>query len=271
VDLQLTGKRALVTGSSSGLGRQIALELAAEGVDVVVNGRDADRTEKTARDIEALGARAAIAIADLCTDEGADHAAAVANDRFGGVDILVNNTGVLLRKDNPAWDEVGIDEWIASFNVNFLAGLRMVHRLLPGMKQRGWGRIINVSSTSGSQPKGLSPEYGAPKASVDNFTVNLSKLVGPFGITVNSIVPGTIMTPAVEVWLETLKAQRGWGDDMDENEQRYVSEFVKQSIPRLGRPREISTAVAMLASPLQGYTNGATLRIDGGMAIHIGA
>ena len=254
--MSLAGRVAVVTGAAHGIGGAIADALAADGAKV--HRVDKEPAALDGSPLTAADLADPVAVSDLFAS-------------VGPVDILVHAAGGVVGQVGRPLEEVPAEAWHAVLAANLTTSFLCTRAAVPAMKQRGWGRIINVSSTSGSQPKGLSPEYGAPKASVDNFTVNLSKLVGPFGITVNSIVPGTIMTPAVEVWLETLKAQRGWGDDMDENEQRYVSEFVKQSIPRLGRPREISTAVAMLASPLQGYTNGATLRIDGGMAIHIGA
>ena len=134
------------------------------------------------------------------------------------------------------------------------------------MIERGWGRIINISSAGGSQLDGFLLDYSAAKAGVDNLTVNLSKNLAPHGITVNAIVPGTVLTPAVERWLVTLRKQLNWPDDLAANERTYTTEFLPQPVPRLGRPRDIATAAAFLASPLSSYTTGAFLRIDGGTA-----
>jgi 3-oxoacyl-[acyl-carrier protein] reductase len=266
MDLQLKGKRALVTGSSSGLGKAIALELAAEGVSVVVHGRDRARTEETAREIEKLGVQAVVTTGDLMKDADADGVADMALAALGGIDILVNNAGAVLRMDNPPWEEITPQDWIDSFNLNVGAAVRLTRRLVPGMKERGWGRVINISSTGGSQTMGHLLDYCAAKAGVDNMTVNLSKNLAPHGITVNAVVPGTMLTPAVERWLVTLRKQLGWPDDITHNEKIYTTEFLPQPVPRLGRPREIAVAVALLASPLSGYTTGASLRIDGGTA-----
>jgi NAD(P)-dependent dehydrogenase (short-subunit alcohol dehydrogenase family) len=271
MDLELRGKRALVTGSSSGLGAAIALELAAEGCDVAVHGRDLARAQATARAVEAKGVKAVVTEGDLAKDEDAARIAETALAGLGGIDILVNNVGAVLRMDNPDWLEITPAEWLDSFNVNAVATLRLTQLLSPQMKERGWGRIINISSTAGSQPRGLLLDYCAPKAAIDNMTVNFAKLLSPHGITVNAIIPGTFLTPAVERWLATLKNQLGWGDDFAENERIYTESVTPQPVRRLGRPREIAVAAALLASPLSGYTTGAFLRIDGGTADAVGA
>jgi len=267
MDLELKGKRALVTGSSSGLGEAIALELAAEGVSVAVHGRDRARTERTAQAIEAKGVKAVVTVGDLMRDSGAEAVAEIALAGLGGIDILVNNAGAVLRMDNPPWIEVTPQEWLDSYNLNVGATIRLTRLLSPPMVDAGWGRIINISSTGGSQTSGHLLDYCAAKAAVDNLTVNLSKNLAPHSVTVNAVIPGTILTPAVERWLVTLRGQFGWPDDLAENERVYTREYVPQPIPRLGRPREIAAAVALLASPLSGYTTGAMLRIDGGTAL----
>jgi len=267
MDLQLSGKRALVTGSSSGLGAAIAKELAAEGVIIAVHGRDRARTERTAREIESAGGNApVVTVGDLSRDEDANAVAEATLRGLGGVDILVNNVGAVLRMDNPDWLNVTPQEWLDSFSVNIVSSVRLCQRFAPGMVERGWGRIINVSSTGGSQIGGNLLDYSAAKAALDNFTGNLSKLLAPHGVTVNAVVPGTTLTPAVERWLVTLRKQLGWPDDLAHNERVYTKEFVPQPVPRLGRPREIAVAVTLLASPLSGYTNGAFNRVDGGTA-----
>jgi NAD(P)-dependent dehydrogenase (short-subunit alcohol dehydrogenase family) len=267
MDLQLKGKRAFVTGSSSGLGAAIAKQLAAEGVVVAVHGRDRPRTEQTAREIEAAGGKApVVTIGNLALDEDANAVADAVLKGLGEVDILVNNVGAVLRMDNPDWLDVKPSEWLDSFSVNVVSALRLCQRFAPGMKERGWGRIINTSSTGGSQIGGNLLDYSAAKAALDNFTGNLSKLLAPHGITVNAVVPGTMLTPAVDRWLVTLREQLGWPDDLEHNQRVYTKEFVPQPVPRLGRPEEVAAVVALLASPLAGYTNGSFYRVDGGTA-----
>ena len=134
------------------------------------------------------------------------------------------------------------------------------------MEDQKWGRVINISSAAGTHVfGGRLCDYGASKAALNKFTVDMSKWVGPQFITVNAIIPGTIMTPQIERQMQVLKEQHGWGDDPIENERKF-SEIFPQSVPRLGVVRDIGAAAAFLASPLAGYINGAMLRIDGGAA-----
>jgi NAD(P)-dependent dehydrogenase (short-subunit alcohol dehydrogenase family) len=112
-------------------------------------------------------------------------------------------------------------------------------------------------------------EYGAPKAALNKFTADIAKNLGPHRITVNAIVPGTIYTPAVKEFIRILKEQNNWGDDPAENERIYATEIFPQSVPHLGRVRDISTLAAYLASPLACYINGTTIRVDGGMAGYV--
>lgn len=265
MNLELAGKRVLVTGSSSGLGEAVALEFAAEGADVVVHGRDSARAEAVAEQARAKGARAATAIGDLASDEGAALVAEQALAAFGGIDILVNNAGAVLRMDEPDWLKIGSDDWFASYDLNVMATVRMTKLLSPAMVEREWGRIINVSSVSGTVMRGRLMDYGAAKAALNSVTVNMSKVLSSHGVTVNAVIPGTVITPAIERWIDTVAQQNQWPGDAAEHERRYV-ERTGQSLTRLGRAREIAAAVAFLASPLSGYTTGAFLRIEGGLS-----
>ena len=157
-------------------------------------------------------------------------------------------------------------DWVASFEVNVLAGIRLARRFVPGMKERNWGRIVNVSSTTATHVWGILIDYGAAKAALNKITADMSKTLGPHGITVNAIIPGTILTPAIADYMEVLKKQHSWGEDPEENERRYTKEIFPQSVPRLGKLRDTATLTTFLASPLAGYINGAYVRIDGGLA-----
>jgi 3-oxoacyl-[acyl-carrier protein] reductase len=266
MDLELAGKRAFVSGSSSGLGQATALELAAEGCDVVVHGRDRERTEETARQIEALGRRAVVTTGDLAEVETANRIAADAIAGLGGIDILVNNCGAVLHMDNPHWSELDPEEWVRSYRVNFISALCLSQKFAPGMKERGWGRIINISSTESTNVEGLLMDYAAPKAALNNFTANASKDLGPHGVTINTVIPGIFHTPSVDRWMVEMRKEFGWTDDFAENERICTSELLTQSVRRFGRPKEIAVIVAYLASPHAGYTNGASIRADGGHA-----
>lgn len=264
MDLKLAGKRALVTGASSGIGAQIARELAAEGAAVVVHGRDRERAQAVADDVAAAGVRSAIALGPVSSDADCEAIARTALEALGGIDILVCSAGGVVTTGNPDWAEVSSQEWHESFDLNVVSIVRLAKLLAPGMVERGWGRIIAISSVGGRQLSGRLLEYGSVKAALDHLTGNLSRSLAPKGVTVNAIAPGTVMTPQAARWIETVKAQQGWEGDFAEAERRYT-EWVDQPVRRLGRVEEIAAATAFLASPRSDFTTGLVMRIDGGV------
>ena len=172
-----------------------------------------------------------------------------------------------IRAENPDWTTVPTSDWLRSFNVNVVAAVRLAQKLAPGMIERGWGRIINFSSVAGYQALGQLLEYGPAKAGVHNLTINLSHMISPKGVTVNTIAPGTIMTPGIDHFMDSMAGQPGWADTREENEEVYTHEASTRSrSARGGKPTEIAAAVALLSSPLSDYTTGSLLRIDGGIS-----
>ncbi|KOG62074.1 MULTISPECIES: SDR family NAD(P)-dependent oxidoreductase [Streptomyces] len=253
MDLRLTGRRALVTGSSSGLGAAIARLLAAEGADVVVHGRDEARTRQVA---DAIGA-VAVAIGDLATDEGADAVAAAAGD----VDVLVNNAGAY---DHLGWEDATPEVWLHTYEVNVVSGVRMIQRLVPRMRERGWGRVIQIGGGLASQPLAMQPHYNATLAARHNLAVSLARELKDTGVTSNVVAPGAVLVDSVQTLLTRMAPERGWGESWEEIERRAARDFVPNDVGRFGRPEEIAGAVAYLASPYADYVSGATLRVDGG-------
>ncbi|MET8638774.1 SDR family NAD(P)-dependent oxidoreductase [Streptomyces sp. NPDC004096] len=253
MDVNLTGRRALVTGSSSGLGEAIARLLAAEGADVVVHGRDEARTRKVAKEIGA----AAVAIGDLTTDKGADAVAVAA----GEIDILVNNAGAY---DHLGWTDATADTWVRTYEVNVVSGVRMIQRLVPGMRERGWGRVIQIGGGLASQPIAMQPHYNASLAARHNLAVSLARELKDTGVTSNVVAPGAILVDAVERLLTRIAPEHGWGESWEEIERNAARDFVPNDIGRFGRPEEIAGAVAYLAGPYADYISGATIRVDGG-------
>jgi 3-oxoacyl-[acyl-carrier protein] reductase len=256
MDLGLAGKRALVTGSSSGIGAGIARMLAAEGCAVVVHGRDRARALAVA---DAIGGD--VACGDLSDDAGAEAVLAAA----GEVDILVNNAGGAAGTSAMSWTEVPFDAWARTYSGNVISAARMIAGVLPAMRTRGWGRIINVASAAATQPIAFGPDYGCAKAAMINMTVSLAKSLGPCGVTANSVSPGMVLTPAVERWLESLRGPMGWdGLSMAEMEQQAAAHLTPIPVGRIGRVEDIAHAVCMIASPASGYMTGANIRVDGG-------
>lgn len=263
MNLRLAGKRALVTGSSSGIGAQIARMLAAEGVRVVVHGRDARRAQAVLREIEAGGGTAAISLGDLTVRSERDEAIERAQRAFGGIDILVNNAGGSDVTAGRSWFETGSEQWMDAFRQNVLPAVLLATALVPGMKRQGWGRCIQISSRNAISAYPEFAPYGAAKAALNNLTLSLSKALAGTGVTSNGIMPGLIYTPLVDPWFAALAREQG-SDDQDIGRDFAIKNVLRQTVSRLGQPRDIAFAVCMIASPLCDFMTGTTFRVDGG-------
>ncbi len=272
MDLNLGGKRALVTGSSSGIGRGIALVLAREGAEVVVHGRNEQRTRAVVEAIRAEGGTAFMALGDLASDDGAEAAIAAVNaaehsGAGGGIDILVNNIG-----GNEAaggglhgWFSDTPEVWCGTMQQNLVAPVRMIHAFVPAMRERGWGRVINISSGGGAAPTPQAAAYCAAKAAVINLTVSLSLELARSGVTVNTVSPGCTRTDMFERTLTAMGDANGWPADLDAREAKFMDlGMFPCASRRYGRPGDIGALVAFLSSPLADFVNGANYRIDGG-------
>jgi NAD(P)-dependent dehydrogenase (short-subunit alcohol dehydrogenase family) len=262
---ELEGKRALVTGSSSGLGEAIAKRLASEGARLVIHGRNAERAERVAAEIRAAGGEAYVAIGDLMLDDQAAAVCDVADAALGGIDILVNNAGGKSAGAGQAtFFDAKPEEWLSTYNGNVVCAIRMIQRFAPGMKGRGWGRIIQISSLVSHRPNLVIPDYAAAKAGLNNMTVGLSLALAGTGITVNSISPGVILTSGVEGWFRQLSKQFDWGTDWDEIEKKAVAALAPNHVGRAGRPADVAHAVMYLASPKGGFVTGTDMMVSGG-------
>lgn len=262
MDLKLKDRRALVTGSSSGIGEAIAHMLAQEGAAVVVHGRSRERAEKVAAEIKAAG----VAIGDLATDAGAAAAHDQARTALGGsIEILINNAGGSStgNTSRPPLD-ISIEHFLSNYHANALGAVRMALLAVPDMVAANFGRVINVSSAVAVQPNNLGTDYSAAKSALNNFTVSLAGSLKGVGVTVNTVTPGVIMVDGLIRF-----ARQKYGDpkmSTDEIAQRLAGEKVFDLPPvgRLGRPDEVAMVACMLASPLLGYVTGSNYRVDGG-------
>ncbi len=262
MDLQLKGRRALVTGSSSGIGEAIARMLVREGAAVVVHGRNRERAEKVAADIGAAG----VAIGDLGTDDGAARVLAEARQALAGnVEILINNAGGSStgNTSRPPLD-IDIPDWISNYQANMMGSVRMVRLVVPDMVAARFGRVVQVSSAVALQPNNLGTDYSAAKAALNNFTVSLAGSLKGVGVTVNTITPGIIMVDGL------IRFGRSRYNDPDmsiEDITRRLADekvFDLPPVGRLGTPDEVAMVACMLASPLQGFVTGSNYRVDGG-------
>lgn len=265
MDFGLHGKRALITGSSSGIGAAIARMLAAEGVSVVVHGRDVERTEAVAQSIRDSGGSAAVACGDIVSEEATAAVAEAAMAAFGGIDILVNNAGGAAEGENRSWFNATMDEFRESYERNLLAAVRLIHVVVPGMKESGWGRIINISTAAAITPTSAQADYGTSKAAMLNMTLGLSKALKQSGITCNSVSPGMVRTAGVNRFLASFAKKRGWGDDIARAEE-YIVSVNGQTSKKVGEPDDIAYTVAFLASPRADFINGTNLHADGGIS-----
>jgi 3-oxoacyl-[acyl-carrier protein] reductase len=235
MDLQLAGKRALVTGSTSGIGSEIARMLALEGVKVVVHGRNQGRAQEVVTDIAAKGGQSAMALGDLMIADGVETVIQTTEEAFGGVDILVNNAGGSNSAMASGWFETPEEEWIESYRQNALPAVRLAQAFVPAMRERGWGRVIQVSSRNAISAYAQFGPYGAAKAALNNLTLSLSKALAGTGVTSNGIMPGLIYTPLVDLWFKTLANQLG-SDDPQVGRDFALKNVLQQTVARLGEP-----------------------------------
>ena len=255
MELDLGGKVALVTGGSRGLGRQCALSLAREGADVAICGRTPGTLQDAAADLGALGVRVATVVGDIgdSRDVGRIHCAAT--DALGPIDILVNNVGGTRSREDISGTSLG--DFVGTFDLNLFGGYELTRLALPHMRERGWGRVINIASIWGREYGG-NISYMAAKAALIAATKHAAVSLARDGILVNSIAPGSIAHPGGT-----------WERFQRENPPETVRGFIDDNLPlgRFGWPEPVGDLVAFLASDRAGMITGACIPVDGGQGI----
>lgn len=265
MDMHLDGKRALVTGSSSGIGVGIARMLSQEGARVVVTGRNADRAQAVAATLRGEGGDVAAVVGDLSSGAQAAAVAEAAVMALGGIDILVNNAGGGATSANRGWFGTTPDDWLESYERNMISAVRMAEALVPAMQARGWGRVINIATGAAITPTSAQADYGPAKTAMLSWSLGLSKVLALSGVTSNTVSPGMIRTEGLEQFLTYFAAKRGWGDDL-QRAADYVARGGGQTVSRIGEAYDIAYAVTMLASPRSDFINGTNLHVDGGLS-----
>jgi 3-oxoacyl-[acyl-carrier protein] reductase len=261
MELHLKGKKAIVTGSSSGIGEGIAKCLAREGVHVMVQGRKKQELQRVVDEITAKGGIAHYVEGDLTKDDDVDHIVATTFQTFQRLDILINNAGAFPKR---GWLQSTPHDWLDLFNINVVAMVRMIQAFLPQMKSLGWGRIIQIASAAGISPSPDLPEYGVTKAANINMTISLAKDLAGTGITVNTVSPGPIATTGTKELFQEIALEKKWGNNWSEIEKNITQEILPNLARRFGTPEEVGNLVTFLASPLSDFITGANYRIDGG-------
>jgi hypothetical protein len=257
MDLQLQGKRALVTGSTAGIGFAIAERLASEGAQVIVNGRTAQRVDQAIEKLKSSRVQAEGLAGDLGTAAGV----AEAIRKFPDVEILVNNVGIFETKP---FDQIGDDDWFRFFEVNVMSGVRLSRHYLPRMKERGWGRIVFISSESGVQIPAEMIHYGMTKTAQLAVSRGLAETTAGTNVTVNAVLPGPTDSEGAGKFVDRIAAQRQIDRAAVEKE-FFRSVRPSSLLKRFARSEEVAALVAFVCSPLSSATNGAALRVDGGV------
>ncbi len=259
MDAFLSGRVAVVTGASKGIGRAIALELADAGADLAICARGAEQLDIVAGEVRRRGCQVEVIVADVATPEGTARVLECTAQRFGRIDVLVNNAG----KGSPKkMLDLGPEDWRSSWELNFMSAVRLSLGCVPLMRAHGGGRIINISSRVGRQPDPYFAPYAAAKAALINFTKNLANAFSKDGILCNCVVPGLIRTEAVEEAAQASAAATGKTVD-----EIFAATLAKRPIPagRLGEPADVAGLVVFLASPRASWITGSSFTVDGGI------
>jgi NAD(P)-dependent dehydrogenase (short-subunit alcohol dehydrogenase family) len=256
MDLQLEGKKALVTGSTAGIGLAIATALAREGADVVINGRTDARVAEAMHKIRehARGSVSGVA-ADSGTRAGADRLIA----QVPAVDVLVNNLGIFEPK---SFADIPDEDWLRFFEVNVLSGVRLARAYLPGMLQRNFGRIVFISSESAFQIPAEMIHYGMTKSAQVAVARGLAETTTGTGVTVNSVLPGPTRSEGVEAFVQKLSGGTSFADFEREF---FTSVRPTSLLKRFETVEEVASVVAFVCSPLAAAINGAAVRAEGGV------
>ena len=259
MDLHLNGKRALITGSTAGIGFATARALAQEGAEVIVNGRSRAGVADAVARLQAVvpDAKVSGVAADLSSATGCETLTAACPD----VDVLVNNLGIF---DPKPFESIPDLEWFHFFETNVMSGVRLCRHYLPAMKARDWGRIVFISSESGVCPPAEMVHYGMSKAAQISVARGLAETCTGSGVTVNSVLPGPTRTEGVATFFGRLADEQGVSVEQAERD-FFAHARPTSLLKRFIEPAEVAALVAYVCSPLASATHGAALRVEGGV------
>jgi NAD(P)-dependent dehydrogenase (short-subunit alcohol dehydrogenase family) len=266
MNLNLEGRVAMVTGGSKGIGLAIAERLLAEGADVAICGRDEAQLEHARMELSELGRVAAVP-ADVRRVDEIERLMTTTLGKLGSIDVLVNNAGGITNFGG--YDDLDQEDWVEAFELNLMSAVNASRLVIPAMQARGWGRIVNIASESGTQPDAFFPHYAAQKAALLSVTKSLSKALAGTGILVNAVSPAFVKTPIIETMLAEMASKEGI--DVDQAERDFLQrERPNITVGRAGRPEEVAQIVAVLCSGAASFVNGTNVRVDAGSVATIG-
>jgi 3-oxoacyl-[acyl-carrier protein] reductase len=264
MDLGLAGRACVVTGASSGIGRATALQLCAEGANVVLVARGDERLRNVRSEADAIGVdaggRAATLVLDVTDEDAGRKMVERAEEEFGSLDVLVNNAGAAKWRD---LDDVPDEDWRAQYELNVMAPLRAMRAAIPPMVERGWGRVVNVCSTAGKRPSAAMAEYSVAKAAELSLSRLFADRYAKTGVLVNAVAPGPV---EAEMWMEEggLLDQSMQMAGAESREEALAEAGSKRPIGRLAQPEEIASAIVFLCSERASYVAVAAWSVDGG-------
>ncbi len=251
MDLELTGKTVLVTGANRGTGQIIAESLAREGATVIRHS---------------ISPQVGCLQGDITSADGARSLLEQLEAHNAVIDILVNNYGTT---DRHNWRDSDTDKWLQMYQINVLSAARLAQGLMQPMREKGWGRILNVGTIGSHQPNNIMPAYYAAKGALATMGVSLAKELSGSGVTVNTVSPGLIRTPELEAGYRKKAQREGWGEDWKTIERKVVETDFPNPCGRIARRDEVADLITFLCSPRADFINGQNIRIDGGAVTYV--
>ncbi len=267
--MDVTGKIAVVTGGGRGIGRGIVLALARNGADVAVADVNPDEAAAVAAEAAELGRRSMTSRLDVTDQASVDEMVSEVTARFQRVDVLVNNAGIYAAPGFEERDEANEDDWDMIYEVNVKGVVRVTGAVKPGMKDRRYGKIVNIASIAGRRGSPENPPYAVSKTGVISYTQASALELAPYGINVNAICPGSLWTP---MW-ERIAVRRGGSQKENPEElapRGFFEDTVRRTIPlqREQTPEDIGNLAAFLASDLSRNITGQSINVDGGLRLN---
>ncbi|MEM0488175.1 MAG: SDR family NAD(P)-dependent oxidoreductase [candidate division WOR-3 bacterium] len=255
--MQLEGRVALVAGGAKGIGGSVSRLLASKGAHVLVLDIDREHALQLVEECRARGLQLEAVVCDLTVSSEVDRAVSEVLERFGKVEILVNSVGGL--PSAPPIEEMTEEEWDRVFNLNVKSVFLVTRRVVPSMKQRRYGKIVNFTSIGAISPPAHAIHYNTAKAAIIGFTLDLARALAPYSVNVNAVMPGPIKTPFYEGLMRGLSEE--------EKEQRFAKMASEVPMGRVGLPEEVASLVAYLVSDEASYITGAIIPVSGGLPL----